>query len=110
MSQEIECQGNIVNMNDQGNIILEKSMVQGINLSVNGTFGKDQSKTEHDMQENGILANSPLISAPLRLTGGGDTSFESSNDVLSFVNQDNSMSEQDMRDVLFEAGYPIETI
>ena len=33
-----------------------------------------------------------------------------SNDVLSFVNQDNSMSEQDIRDVLFEAGYPINAI
>ena len=73
------------------------------------------------------------ISAPLRLTGGGDTSFDNleeinlenqgnslidnsisdsncSNDILSFINQENSMSEQDIRDVLFEAGYSIDAI
>ena len=97
-----------VNINDQGNGLVENK-VQGSNLSSDGTF----------------------ISAPLRLTGGGDTSFDSqeeinfenqgnslldnsdancSNDVLSFINQDNSMSEQDIRDVLFEAGYSIDAI
>ena len=76
-----------------------------------------------------------LNSTPLRLTGGGDTSFLSEeevsstfsqhtvinegldasqvlneNDLLSLVDQDNSMSEQDIRDVLFEAGYNYDEI
>ena len=72
---------------------------------------------------------------PLRLTGGRDTSFESEeevsstfsqdsrinegvdssqvfnrNDLLSLVDQDNSMSEQDIRDVLFKAQYSYDEI
>ena len=51
---------------------------------------------------------------PLRHTGGGDESFESQDSVDSEHqgNNDlqNSMSEQDIRDVLFEAGYTIEVI
>ena len=58
----------------------------------------------------------------LRLRGGEgeDTSHvapgnnsqyvSNENDPLSFVNQDDSMSEQDIRDILFEAGYTIEDI
>ena len=80
-------------------------------------------------RENKLVSNS----SPLRLNGGGNTSFGSqeemnladegdspldvsisdsncSNDVLTFINQDNSMSEQDIRDVLFEAGYSIDAI
>ena len=82
----------VVNTNDQGNGFVE-NVVPGNNLSADGTF----------------------ISAPLRLNGGGDASFESgeeifgsqgncllentvsdancSNDILSFINQDSSMSE-----------------
>ena len=82
--------------------------------------------------------------APLRLNGGGDTSFRSEEDVslmsschrlinedvgvsqvlneenappnhnnesfLSQVDMENSMSEQDIRDVMFEAGYTIDVI
>ena len=45
---------NILNINDQGNGFVE-NIVQGNNLKTDGTF----------------------LSDPLRLTGGGDTSFES---------------------------------
>ena len=51
--------------------------------------------------------------APLRLTGGGDTSFSSQeNENLEHQANDlqNSMSEQDIRDILFETGYTIEEI
>ena len=46
-------------------------------------------------------------------TGLDEKSIEdpySLNDIQSFINQDNSMSEQDIRDVLFEAGYTIGAI
>ena len=33
-----------------------------------------------------------------------------SNDMIYSINHDNSMSEQDIRDLLFEAGYSIEAI
>ena len=64
-------------------------------------------------------------SAPLRLTGGADTSFGSQEDFQSissqdrFINEDtgvsqvlveNSMSEQDIKDVLLDAGYSIDEI
>ena len=48
--------------------------------------------------------------SPLRLTGGGEHSFDS---VISEHQENllqNSMSEQDIRDVLFEAGYTIKVI
>ena len=89
----------------------------------------------HNIQDTGIFANDTPNSAPLRLTGGGNTSFEcqedvpsnspqcglidegvdvyhdsNENDLISFVNQENSMSEQDIRDVLFEAGYSFDEI
>ena len=102
----------------------------------------------HIFTPESLLANVPYDSAPLRLNGGGDTSFESQEDLENteqgngvseklqsfsssdieggdeppecnensenidsvFVNVDNSMSEQDIRDVLFEAGYSIDAI
>ena len=51
--------------------------------------------------------------SPLRLNGGGDTFFASQENVnLEYQVNDlqNSMSEQDIRDVLFEAGYTLEEI
>ena len=87
--------------------------------------------------ENGYFVNDVSVSTPLRLNGGGDSSFDKSqeddnmdyqgnldkgpldnsipdsnglNDVLSFVNQDNSMCEQDIRDILLEAGYSTQAI
>ena len=91
---------------------------------------RDQEITE---EGNGSFENNYAVFAPLRLTGGGDTSFECQENInseyqgsgifensitnsdspceaLSSVNQDNSMSEQDIRDVLYEAGYTIEAI
>ena len=76
---------------------------------------------------NGHIANRNAISTPLRPTGEcqenvnlagqkiglNDNSIADSNcsiDVRSFINQDNSMSEQDIRDVLFEAGYTLDAI
>ena len=76
-----------------------------------GNCPADVKCTSQD-QEIKCQGNSPFennnVSTPLRLTGGGGTSFEC--EELSSVNQDNSMSEQDIRDVLFEAGYTIEAI
>ena len=98
--------------------------------------GKSEGKTGSSIQENGSFDSVISVSTPLRLTGGGDSSFDKNqedenmnyqgnldkgldtsisdsnctNDVLSFVNQDNTMSEQDIRDVLFEAGYSIDAI
>ena len=54
-----------------------------------------------------------LNHTPLRLNGGGDTSFASQENVnLEDQANDlqNSMSEGDIRDILFEAGYTIEEI
>ena len=88
---------------------------------------------EPQCQGNGPSENNTDVSPPLRLTGGGNTSYEyqenlnsnyqgndilensitnsnSSREALSFLTQDNSMSEQDIRDVLFEAGYTNEAI
>ena len=88
---------------------------------------------EPQCQGNGPSENNTDVSPPLRLTGGGNTSYEyqenlnsnyqgndisensitnsnSSREALSFLTQDNSMSEQDIRDVLFEAGYSVEAI
>ena len=87
------------------------------------------------MQEVDDYANDTSTSAPLRLTGGGDISTESQedvptispqhtlenedmsqvlneneNDLTSLVDQENSMSEQDIRDILFEAGYTPDVI
>ena len=45
--------------------------------------------------------------SPLRLTGGGENS---NNLEFQAIDIQNSMSEQDIRDVLFEAGYTIEVI
>ena len=76
---------------------------------------------------NGRIVNVTAISTPLRPTGeclenvnivGKGTGLDeksiedpySLNDIQSFINQDNSMSEQDIRDVLFEAGYTIGAI
>ena len=98
--------------------------------------GKSEGKTGSSIQENGSFDSVISVSTPLRLTGGGDSSFDKNqedenmnyqgnldkgldtsisdsnctNDILSFVNQDNTMSEQDIRDVLFEAGYSIDAI
>ena len=101
---------------------------------------RDQKIAENRIEEiapryqgNGPFPNNNAVSTPLRLNGGGDTSFASQESInsdyqgngifensithsnsphetLSFVNQDNSMSDQDIRDVLFEAGYTIEAI
>ena len=73
-------------------------------------------------ERQGNFVNGTLNSAPLRLTGGGDTSFEcheeveedvssvsNENDLLSTA-LENSMSEQDIRDALFEAGYTLDEI
>ena len=71
-----------------------------------------------------VMEGTPSMSAPLRLNGGGDSSFDTShecpindsqsvsneNDLLSWVNQNDSMSEQDIRDILFDAGYANEDI
>ena len=46
--------------------------------------------------------------SPLRLTGGGENSVN--NLEFQAIDIQNSMSEQDIRDVLFEAGYTIEVI
>ena len=76
---------------------------------------------------NGHIVNLSAISTPLRPTGecqenvnlagqkiGLNENFiadsNCSIDVRSFINQDNSMSEQDIRDVLFEAGYTMDAI
>ena len=98
--------------------------------------GKSEDKIGNNTKENGSFDTAISVSAPLRLTGGGDSSFDKSqddvntnwqgnlekgfdtsisdsnctNDVLSFINQDNTMTEQDIRDVLFEAGYSIDAI
>ena len=48
--------------------------------------------------------------SPLRLTGGGEHSFHSTNSEYQRNHLENSMSERDIRDVLFEAGYTIEVI
>ena len=98
--------------------------------------GKSENNIGNNTQENGSFDTAISVSAPLRLTGGGDSSFDKSqddvntnwqgnlekgfdtsisdsnctNDVLSFINQDNTMTEQDIRDVLFEAGYSIDAI
>ena len=57
--------------------------------------------------------NDNVHHTPLRLTGGGDNSFVSEESV-NLEHQGNdlheNMSEQDIRDVLFEAGYTIEVI
>ena len=50
---------------------------------------------------------------PLRLTGGGDNSLDSRENVnLEYQgnDQNNRLSEQDIRDTLFEAGYTLEEI
>ena len=81
-----------------------------------------------------IFGEGLYVSTPLRLTGGGDTSgcqekdisfvnqgrdslgtdsspcLDFENDILSSIDPDNSLSEQDIRDILFEAGYTIQDI
>ena len=117
---------NVLSIHDQGNGSVENIVQENI-PSVDGTLSTPLIPSDKHLESN--LTNQ----APLRLTGGGDTSFESleeislenqgnsplensisdsncSNDILSFINQDNSMSEQDIRDVLFEAGYSIDAI
>ena len=47
---------------------------------------------------------------PLRLTGGGNNFFDSLTSDYQRNDLDRSLSEQDIRDVMFEAGYTIETI
>ena len=53
----------------------------------------------NNVKGNGLLMNTS-VSGPLRLNGGGDTSSFS----------EDSMSEQDIRDILFDAGYTLEDI
>ena len=99
--------------------------------------GLSVGESGHNILEDGSSVNDVFVSTPLRLTGGADSSFDKSqvdvnmdcqgnldkgpcdnpiqdsndsNDLLSFVNQDSSMSEQDIRDILFEAGYSTDAI
>ena len=115
--------------------------VSGGNCTVGAKCtSRDQVITE-DMREdiapqcqaNCLFEDNTTVCTPLRLTGGGNTSFEcqdnmnsdcegnslfedsftnsnGSQEALSFINEDNSMSEQDIRDVLFNAGYSPKTI
>ena len=69
-----------------------------------------------------LFMNDPDVWTPLRLNGGADTShagqeenydsrdISNESDPLSVVSQEGSMSDQDIRDVLFDAGYTIEDI
>ena len=83
-----------------------------------GRYGDDDADVSDNflhaepyIQDIGNVVNDNTTFAPLRLNGGGETSFEVQEDeILSFIDQDNSMSEQDIRDILFEAGYNFDEI
>ena len=94
------------------------------------TWGGHTSQSE----EIGLLINTPSAFPPLRLNGGGDMSYESQssnilvnhppaspsnqdsqcfstgNDPQIFVSQDDVLTEQDIREILFDAGYTIDDI
>ena len=53
---------------------------------------------------------SPCNSIPLRLTGGGNIAECDENDILNCIDPENSISEQDIRDISFDAGYTTEAI
>ena len=58
-------------------------------------------------QTNSMFADNPSISSP----SNHDSQYVSNkNEPLSFVNQDDSMSEQDIRDILLNAGYTMDDI
>ena len=60
-----------------------------------------------EYQNNSIVVNDSSIS----FSSNRDSQHDSNeNNHLPFVNQDDSMSEQDIRDILFDAGYTIEDI
>ena len=101
--------------------------------SENTSFQCQDSVVNMGCQVNDLSAETN-IHEPLRLTGGGDNTFNSQESVnsdrhniannsgspsimngisdVSFrgVDPENSISEHDVRDVLFEAGYTLETI
>ena len=81
-------------------------------LRLNGGGDTSHESQENIMDDNehhsnSILVNDPSTSPP----SNHDSQYVSNeNDPLSFVSQDDSMSEQDIRDTLFDAGYTIEDI
>ena len=114
-----DCMINI-NMEDQGH----DSSISTPPARVENIYLQSPDIVDMGNKGNGLIVN---VSTPLRPTeecqeninlvgqeiGLNDNSIADpncSNDVQSFINQDNSMTEQDIRDVLFEAGYTIDAI
>ena len=79
-------------------------------------IGNECQQEEERNSDSHEVSNTCNVSnhTPLRLTGGADITSLTMNDIseglLRDVDLENSMSEQDVRDILYEAGYSIETI
>ena len=73
------CQENVANLRSQGNIV---SVNDSSFCSASARSGRSSVRHQDDVKIGYPGDGVPLsISAPLRLTGGGDTSFESQEEI-----------------------------